>query len=560
MPTIEEMRSALKANPSIDEMRAALKNESITQPQQPKEYDYSNVGQVASDLGKSFLNAAPMAGQAIGEVFGGNAGAGVGQMAGESVKQAIEGAGQAIMHPQEFVKSLTQLPTKEDVINQVNHYMNQLSQGATMAKAGELISKGLQAASPSVKEATDAASKSVKSVANSLSARAIGAERGTIKKLGQDKIEAAGEYALKNNLFGKFSGTDEMIANNEATKKAAGEMQKSVYSAIDEKGASTFNPLDTAVKIEEKIGGFYRSPINKGETAQLENTLESVLMRGDKNIPLSEAQALKEELGKVANWKNSQNITDKEQMARDAYGVVSKAIEDAASKGAESIGSQGLKETLKNANKTYSAAKTAEELLTNKSARELGNKLIGLTDWSVLGGGGAASLATGGAAIPATIGIYAVKKYGEKFGLKQAALGTNAIAENLANMPEFANAPKEILSVLANKVYESYKPQFQKNTENATSKWAQNGAKNLQDAGLDQETINGLSKDQLEEASNYKKGSKSMDKFIEKVQPKKPDQSNNYPMNVRKNGLVATVFSDKDLKEAISEGWSHGMA
>ena len=96
------------------------------------------------------------------------------------------------------------------------------------------------------------------------------------------------------------------------------------------------------------------------------------------------------------------------------------------------------------------------------------------------------------------------------------------------------------------------------------SKWAQNGAKNLQDAGLDQETINGLSKDQLEEASNYKKGSKSMDKFIEKVQPKnntkEPKSSYNYPMNVRKNGLVATVFGDKDLKEAISEGWSHGMA
>lgn len=212
-----------------------------------------------------------------------------------------------------------------------------------------------------------------------------------------------------------------------------------VYSQIDDAGASTFNPLEVAGKVDDQIGGFYRSPINKGETNQLENTLESILMRGEGNIPIKEAQALKQELGKVANWKNNLTVTDKERMARDAYKIVSGQIDEAVEAGAKQIGSDGLLETLKKGKSLFGSSKGAEKLLENKLAREQGNKLIGLTDWGVLGSGGAAAVVTGGASVVPTLGLLAAKKGAEKYGAQSAALGLDAISKSLLKSPQMLN-------------------------------------------------------------------------------------------------------------------------
>jgi hypothetical protein len=275
----------------------------------------------------------------------------------------------------------------------VEGQLSPLQAGSRVENSGiGAVTGGLAgAASPLIDAGVKAAANKSRDLADRFAARALGAERGTIKSIGFDKVKAAGRQALDEGILSPLASTDDLVARNEALKSKGGEMMGNAYSAIDDAGASTFNPLNAATDVEGKIGDFYRSPINRGETNQLENTLESILMRGEKDIPLKEAQALKEELGKVANWKNNVTVTPKEQMARDAYGVVSQHIDDAVAKGSDIIEKAGLSDALSQGKDLYSKASTAEKLLQNKQAREQGNKILGLSDWALLGGGAAAA-------------------------------------------------------------------------------------------------------------------------------------------------------------------------
>lgn len=299
---------------------------------------------------------------------------------------------------------------------------------------GGVMSGGLGLAGKGVNKLLSKTANKSSDVADDLAARAIGAERGTIKKLGSEKVKEAGRRALDEGIVTPFASTDDMILRNKASQRNAGKAMSEVYDVIDNANASTFNPLDAAIKVDDEIGGFWRSPLNKTETKQLDNTLESILMRADetgsKNISVKEAQKLKEELGKVANWKSNVSITDKERMARDAYKVISDEIDNAVEMGAEKVGIAGLPEKLKLAKKQFGDSKTAEELLKNKLARESGNKMFGLTD-TIAGSGGA--VAGGPVGLLATI---LGKKATERFGYQTGAVAADKLSKVLAEAPE----------------------------------------------------------------------------------------------------------------------------
>lgn len=309
--------------------------------------------------------------------------------------------------------------------------LQQAKDTAAGAALGGVTGKAFEKAAPAITKYLKSKGEDVKEAANWMAAKALGAERGTVKSLGPEQVSKIGSYALENKILSPLANTDDLVARNEAVKQGAADLRNSVYNQIDQAGASTFNPLDVAANVETKVGDFWRSPINKGEASQLENTLESILMRGKDNVSLKEAQKLKEELGKVAKWKNNLAPTDKEMMARDAYGVVASAIDDAAAKGAKSLNKKGLVEDLMFGNRTYSAGKGAEALLDNKVARETGNKMLGLTDWGLLGGGASAGLLTGGATVLPTVGLLGAKKAAEKYGAQNSALLLNALSKKI---------------------------------------------------------------------------------------------------------------------------------
>lgn len=270
-------------------------------------------------------------------------------------------------------------------------------------------------------------------IAERLAARSVGAERGTIKKIGGDKVQQAGRYALDEGLITPFANADELIERNKLVQDKAGKAMSDVYNKIDSQGIRLFDPMNVADQVEGQLGGFWRSPINAGETAQLDRMLESIRMRGGKEgadkLSLKAAQELKEEIGKVAKWKNNVVVSDKEQMARDAYGIINKAIDDAVETGAEVVQVPGLKETLGQAKDRYSKSKVVEELLQNKYAREQGNRLVGLTD-NIYG----ANTIQGGAGVFAPVML--AKKAIDRYGTNVGSLGADKLSTMLKNAPE----------------------------------------------------------------------------------------------------------------------------
>ena len=289
--------------------------------------------------------------------------------------------------------------------------------GGAFGVAGELLPMGVQG---------------VRNFSKNRSAAALGAERGTIKTLGTNKVQAAGQQALDEGVVTPLADTTDMMARNAAVKERGWNKMSDAYKTIDDSGQRLFSPKEAAAELESKLAPTWRSPLNRAETNQFDNTLEAILARGESNISLTEAHALRKELGDAANWKqNDINLTAKEKMARDAYGVVSKQIDKAIETGQQAIGKTDLLITLKKGEQLYANAKTADKLLFNRQAKEQGNKMVfGLTDTIAGSAGYAASGPVGAAA------TFIAKRGLERYGNQTTAKGAQWLANALEVAPQ----------------------------------------------------------------------------------------------------------------------------
>lgn len=336
------------------------------------------------------------------------------------------------------------LSNPEDIEGTINEL--QLDQRAKNAVISALTGLGAEAGLKAIEKLSKPLADSIIDTARRRAAKALGAERATSRELGEEGILEVGEFALRNKASefpgGKekriispslFDNTKKMAQRIEQSQSAAGKRMGEVYESLDEAGIKEFSPYQTALKIEEEVGDFWKSPINKAEQRQLENTIESVVMRNPSgNISFREAQKLKEELGKVAKWNNKINVTDKEQMARDAYGIVNRAIDEAVEKGSEKIKDPNLLNSLKEAKTLFSSTKKAEKLIENRLAREQGNKFFGISDY-MLGAGGAPIMG------PKVLALVGAKKVLDRYGSQGAAIALDNIGQQISKIPNIAN-------------------------------------------------------------------------------------------------------------------------
>jgi len=386
-------------------------------------------------------------------------------------------------------------------------------------------------AAPLIGKAAAKIGEKSKGAAERFAARALGAERATVKKIGQDKIQELGRQALDEKILSPLASTEEMISRNEAVKTGSMNSRRAVYEKIDKAGKSTFNPLEVATNLEKKVlDGKNTKHLDTQELIKkLNPEIENILSRGDGNISMSEAQELVGNLGKRAKFDTSRS-TEANDLAKTVYHTVRDAVNEAAEKGGDSL---DLGKIVRNSNKRFATAKNTEKLLQNKNAREQGNKLVGLTDWSLIGGSVPSNIATGGAAIPATAAGLGIKKGLERFGSQNAALGLNNLSKVLKNAPDVAEkvsrnsvlvdqlAPKasvrELYPVLKN-VSDSESP------AKGPKKWMNEGADKIlkSDSSISKELIESLKSDKkgqelLIQASDLKPGSKAMDNIMKKI-------------------------------------------
>ena len=416
----------------------------------------------------------------------------------------------------------------------------QLDERLKNAVIGALTGLGAEAGLKAIEKMSKPLAENILNAAKRRAAKALGAERATARELGEEGILEVGEFALRTKApefeGGKakriispslFDNTKKMAQRIEQAKSGAGKKMGEVYESLDEAGIKEFSPFDVASRVESEVGDFWKSPINRAEQKQLENTIESILMRGpDKNISFKEAQKLKEELGKVAKWNNRVTVTDKEQMARDAYGVVNRAIDEAVEKGAKSIRSPELLKNLKDAKKLYSSTKSAEKLIENRLAREQGNKFFSISDY-MLGAGGAPILG------PKVLALVGAKKLMDRYGSQGAAIAFDKIGQNISKIPKIAEFMQKNPIAFQVAVYKIANDSGAKKPEDIkvskSNQWLLNGLVNLSESGLDLsegEKVNSLLQDSkksemIKMASSLKPNSKTINNLIAKIEGNK---------------------------------------
>ena len=619
MPTIEEMRAALKSSsPSIDEMRAALKNGS--QPQQPQEDD----GAIHNAF-KTILKGAGIAADVIDRLgpaqlrnaFAGTIGMKPDNLQAytEDVTGANAPSASAILNYMKVPKANIKMPpigaenlqnfqTTPKLSEQEKIHQSMTDTGIDtndlLGLAADFKSQGL------VNKTVGGVAQAIPKLGEALKAATIKGG-STFTGIPEKNIET---YIEKNpevkSLISQYGGNMTQAADDlrnqlqKGLRDKVASLNQNIKDIIMKAPPDFVAPKDKIIEALEKA----KSGINEKYWPEAANEVQSYIDKVNSsadasgNIKLSEISDAKKFFQDVANgtYTGDGKIfsgSDKMQQAAKQAGREARKLEvglspETGEANAELAKIRGLN---KNINKNLITPEKSDAALfaagSGQNLRNVKNlqKVGEVTGMDALGEAEKLSSArsfakpdfiptdsTGKSATRTLLATGIGSLLGGGVGAVLAPILTSPASLKAAidagkfsskAFSALANGAREVTPESFKVLLENLKTEQGQNLIKGAvtlSKWAQNGAKNLQDAGLDQETINGLSKDQLEEASNYKKGSKSMDKFIEKVQPKKPDQSNNYPMNVRKNGLVATVFSDKDLKEAISEGWSHGMA
>lgn len=407
--------------------------------------------------------------------------------------------------------------------------------GLALGKAGEYAGKALTKVGHKVGEKTG-------EWANKAAARALGAERGTIKKIGQDRVMDAGEYALKNKLLSPLTNVDDIITKNESAKAGAMAARKAAYDKIDDAGASTFNPLEVATEVEKKVlGGKNLAYDDVKELSKvLEPQLSNILSRGDGNISMATAQELVESLGKKAKFDASRS-TVQNQVAKDVYHIVRDAINKSASEGSEKVKVSGIKSAIEGANKQYSLGKVAGDLLKNKQAREQGNNFIGLTD--IITGSGALGYGGMTGDWETAAALVVAKKTLQKYGAQNAALGLDKISKILLKSPQLADLAnrnpiafravvqsatgKSSMSEAFSKVAGNDKPKEPR----GEAKWIRDGYRKIEEHAKNSGSIipkseellnNPKAKKLLMSASDLKPGSKAMNQIYEELNKLKP--------------------------------------
>lgn len=295
-------------------------------------------------------------------------------------------------------------------------------EGITNEMGGQLVGKGIGA----IAEKT---SPMLRKFAVDQSANFLGATKAIRNKLGPDKIAQMGAQGLDTGVVSPLVSAEQAVLRNKAVQDAAMLSRKGIYSQIDEAGASSFNPLEVATKIDSKLGQTFNRtgefPTEVAQAKQLDSMTKGIMNAGDQNISMTKAQDLIEALGKEGRFDATRSSATND-IAKQAYREARNALNESAASAVDKVGTPGLKQSLEQVNQQYSNGIYIDKALNNKIAGK-GNKMIGLTDTiaaapSLMHGLSPGSIAQG-------IAVLGAKKGAERFGNQMLATGANNLSK-----------------------------------------------------------------------------------------------------------------------------------
>lgn len=236
---------------------------------------------------------------------------------------------------------------------------------------------------------TDEVKAGVQQATQGLARRSLGFTKGMMKKFnfGVPEANQVGQTMLDKGVIKAGSGTPATLARAEDLAQTSGKAIGDIGSGLTQRGLKTIDPNAVGEEISKQLMPPYSGGAYDAEKKVVGEILDTVGAHGNGPIDFESAQALKQKLGEIAKF-NSTTDAAKAGLYRRAYGIVSKALDDAVQAGTEGTNKAG--EFLAN-KKLYGQSQKAIGALSDKAAGEAANNLVSLRG-AAMGGLG---LATG---------------------------------------------------------------------------------------------------------------------------------------------------------------------
>jgi hypothetical protein len=293
-----------------------------------------------------------------------------------------------------------------------------------------------QATAKYAPKAIDAARNALSEAAEDRAASALGMTKALRKKLGDARVREVGRSALDNEVVTPLSGTKKMLERANDLADSSGDTISKTMDALDDQGIKAFNPLDVGTRVDAEIGNVYRNePLFQGLSNQYENTLDTILNRGDQPISFADAQRLKEVLQQYG-YKEGMAAPGRE-IAQKVSGVVKDELENAVEEGAKKLSNAEMAERYLAAKKNYGSSQDMMRALENRLAGEQGNQggiiggLLGLRD----AGAKAVGAVTGGPVgyVSGEMAASGVRA----FGNQASAVAMDRVSKLMLRSPRF---------------------------------------------------------------------------------------------------------------------------
>jgi len=382
-----------------------------------EDYDWSNAPR---DLLRTNIDALPMYGQAVGSLLG-PIGSGLGQSAGNSLKEGINGL---IDRP--FSDNF-RLPTEEQVAKVTNGAIENFNMGAVSEMGGQIVGKALPLAWQGAKSGANKVGEYLAPQAEKLAVNSTGATGAQSAKFADD----AGRELLDRKLVRFGDNADNIAKRTGDAMDGSNAEIDSALKRLDVKGV-TASADNVVMELETKIADLSKDASQTGQIKKLKSIVEDITATGESNIPISLGEKTKRGFNKMAgNWMDPEVGA----AGKTAYQAYRSEVEKAAQ-----AASPELAEKFTQAKKTYGLLAPIEEAATKRANTLNQSPFGGLLDVATVGGGGAAlggplGLATG---VTAAVG----RKLLAPRVASSAAVTIDTISKSLMSSPQMAKLAK----------------------------------------------------------------------------------------------------------------------
>lgn len=337
--------------------------------------------------------------------------------------------------------------------------------GAGAGAGGAMLEKGISKVAQKGQEF-------FKDLAEKKAFKALGPyARDAIKANDKDQINSIGRTLLDEGVIGSKPASYEVLGQR--ASDAAENAGKKLGNYVDDLAGKER-------ELAQAIGGNVESGVNKKMIAdavkkdlintssevpgalQKNNQIKNILnefLAGRENIPINEAEALKQSIGKEINWDRlpGADIPTQEQVLRSLYSKLRQGTEDAAQFLEQKINGPSSK-VFKDLKTTYGNLSTASDIASKRGSKEFANRFLSPSDYLTGGIGAAGGFASGndfedklkGAAIGASFGL--ANKGLRQYGNQVTANVANNVSQFLLKSPKMQlllqNEPKAFLGIV----------------------------------------------------------------------------------------------------------------